>query len=881
MMVNQLKKRAWLRIGWSVIGLPMVIYMLAAVFITWPLITQLSSHVAGAGYGDGFEYIRLGWWAKYALQHGLNPFYQSLFGYPQGFSSAVQLAQPLIYWPITLLSYVVDLVAAFNLWLLLEAILSGLTAYWLCLAILDQPDNTSARLAAIFGGLIFMAFPAAQGHLSAGHVNPLANYALPIIGLALYRMVEGRGNIRIAVLGAVALWIAALGNFTFPIFTLLPLILFGGGYWFIARRKQLFKRITLQYLILMFGGGLALSLPFYLPLLTELSASDRPVYLQETGWVRYSTDPLGFIAPSPFTPWTRSVAPTYSRAVLGTNSIEGTAYLGIVATVLAGIAVIRRRRAAVLWLIVALGCMLFSLGPLLKWQDQPLTYTLGNYSSHIVLPWALFQNLPLIDVTRTPGRFNITTGLALGVLAALGLNVVLSIVPRRSWRIALWIILISATLAEYQLFFPFLTTPAALPSYFNDLAQRDDVRATFDVPWDDLLAQKAALYQQTAHHKPLLAGYVSRFTPVDQAKLALLSDIATSKAFLAPLTSDQARTVLKANGVDVLVYHWGLLDKTAILHWASAAFGPPAYQDDQTAIFNVPSPEHPSDEIALTRSSSGWWQPSQSTSSDPLWLSGTAGMSSDSIIYLYTSKSIDQQWTFQVTPLIKSRTLRLTVDGQFDRAWLINPPTQTVDLWLQLAPGFHSLRFNSSDGCVPVPIAPMCILNPTAGQQCQLPDNVHDLCVGMAFTVVQSREAGAMAFQEHRIQLSNGMLMQGFRVPGEVQAGTVLPVQTEWQASEKLPGDYHFFVHLIDLTGRQVAQSDGIPGDGTYPTLDWLMPQAWIVNVGLPLPADLPPGMYSLYAGWYRFPDLTRLGVEGSSPGAKDGLVFLRDVTIR
>ena len=45
--------------------------------------------------------------------------------------------------------------------------------------------------------------------------------------------------------------------------------------------------------------------------------------------------------------------------------------------------------------------------------------------SNVVLPWALFQNLPLISATRTPGRFNFMTGLALGVLAALGLDVIL------------------------------------------------------------------------------------------------------------------------------------------------------------------------------------------------------------------------------------------------------------------------------------------------------------------------------------------------------------------------------------------------------------------------------------------------------------------------
>src|SRR5262249_23230156 len=158
---------------------PLIFYTLAALLITYPLITQLSTHVVGFDNPDSFEYTRLGWWGKYAPQHGLNPLYQSLLGYPDGFSSPVQLPQPLIYWPISILGFLTDPVAAFNLWILLEVILSGLTAYWLCLEVLDHSAaDWPGTPAALFGGLVFMAFPTVQTHLMGGQVNPLANYAL-------------------------------------------------------------------------------------------------------------------------------------------------------------------------------------------------------------------------------------------------------------------------------------------------------------------------------------------------------------------------------------------------------------------------------------------------------------------------------------------------------------------------------------------------------------------------------------------------------------------------------------------------------------------------------------------------------------------------------
>src|SRR5579859_3035231 len=120
-----LMKRWLATFGFTRLLLPVVFYACVAVFITWPLATQLTTHTVGFENPDSFANIRLGWWAGYALQHGLNPFYQSLFGYPDGFFSSIQWSQPLVYWPMTLIGFVTGPVAAFNLSLLLVMILNG------------------------------------------------------------------------------------------------------------------------------------------------------------------------------------------------------------------------------------------------------------------------------------------------------------------------------------------------------------------------------------------------------------------------------------------------------------------------------------------------------------------------------------------------------------------------------------------------------------------------------------------------------------------------------------------------------------------------------------------------------------------------------------
>lgn len=797
---------------------PLAVYTVIALVITYPLTTRFDTYVGGFGFGDSFEYLRLGWWGRYALQNGLNPFYQSLFAYPDGFFSATQWAQPLIYWPITLFGFFLNPVAAFNLWLLLLIVLSGMSAYILC------RDLGLPTLPALVGGLIFTAYPAVQGHLSVGHVNPLSNYALPLVVLCLHRIIYREGGPRVAVAGAVALLILALGNFTFAVFGLLPILLFGGLYLLLTDRARI-RGVVLRNLLLMLVGGVVLIAPFYLPLIAEALSPQRPAYLQETGQVRYSADLLSFIAPSPFTLWGRNLAPGYSQAVLGTNSAEGTAYVGLAATALTVIALIRQRRRVAHWFVIALGCLVFSLGPLLKLGDRPVAYSTDGYQGYIVMPWGLLQDLPLINVTRTPGRFNMTAGLMFGVLAAYGLAALLDRIRPNALRIGLTAVLCGFVLFEYQLFFPFATEDATLPDYFYALAGRNDVRAVLDVPYDDPVAQKRALLQQTAHHKPLIGGYVSRRTPVEDEKLRLLNDAALGRAQTftptgqaARLTAGAAWVMLRANGVDVLVVHWAGWNEARRAAYLEFA-GPSTFQDDNVAVY-------------------------ERTDRANAALSLLPFVLNNNKIYLWAASPIDRRFDIELSGT-GTDPVRLIIGGKTVRAWA---DTQPFTFWQRLEPGFHNLRLESG---------------------------------GLTLSSVTTSNDPVMTFQPFRVSLGEAMALLGFRAPDEARPGDRLVVDTMWHNAQPLAGDYHLFVHLIDAAGVLAAQDDIVPGRGAFPTSAWAPPQDWAQTAILSLPTDLPPGTYSLYAGWYRYPNLARLPVSGEGRGAKDGLVFLGEISVR
>ena len=63
--------------------------------------------------------------------------------------------------------------------------------------------------------------------------------------------------------------------------------------------------------------------------------------------------------------------------------------------------------------------------------------------------------------------------------------------------------------------------------------------------------------------------------------------------------------------------------------------------------------------------------------------------------------------------------------------------------------------------------------------------------------------------------------MVGYDVSGfDVRAGDVLTTSLYWQAEKPLQQDYQVFLHLV-RDGKPVAQGDGPPSDGAYPSSLW------------------------------------------------------------
>jgi hypothetical protein len=115
---------------------------------------------------------------------------------------------------------------------------------------------------------------------------------------------------------------------------------------------------------------------------------------------------------------------------------------------------------------------------------------------------------------------------------------------------------------------------------------------------------------------------------------------------------------------------------------------------------------------------------------------------------------------------------------------------------------------------------------------------------------------------------------------GAQKPGQDLKLTLYWQGAGPLSEDYSVFVHLRDGEGRKVAQTDGFPSGGAWPTSAWEPNQPVADLRSITIPADLTPGRYGLWAGMYRLSDQTRLPIRASGQEVQDDAILLAEIEV-
>ncbi len=706
-------------------------YLGIALLITWPLLTVIGTRLIGHPFGDSYEYARHIWWYNHALRTGQPLFYHPLLGYPDGISGLWLWAIPLQSFPAWLFAWFLPLPLAFNLTALLRLALNGWAMY-----VLVHHLTEKRPIPALLAGTIFMLYPTFQGHLAVGHIGLLALWPVPLYIHALLRLQAAPApqSLKWLIIAAGLFVMSLLGSTLLLIYFTGPVTLLMLAVPFVQRNWAALRRTIFAVLL----GGL-LALVFIVPYLIESAA--QPAAVPEGGDVAYSADLLTLFTPSFYHPLFTNL--DYTHTILGIDPFERFGYIGIAAGALALIGAWRQSNAR-RWMLLAALAVLFSLGPLLKVLNTVVSVNLGEQISYITLPWLFFQHVPFISTVRTPARFNLTVGLAVAILAGYGAGWLWDRLRTRRWLI--FVPLFALVIFDYQSFWPFPTVGGTVPEPVQTLAERDDVRAVFDMPWTHLLAQKDGLFLQTGHQKPLIAGHIARRTPVDPARLTILEE-----------TLDPA--LLDAAGVDILILHKEWAEDAAQMQ--AKMPGDLVYEDERIAVYDVPPPAAVPQFMALIPD-------------DP-------AVEAKIDTYLYAPE-----------PGWATITGDLRADGR-DVTLLFNQ--RPVQSWQ----GMDHITFD-----LPVPIADAGYHALTLAVTPPCPNHFPDTqrCRSAA---VDALTIGAYVAQPLPavVPFARGVELGAYRIDTETRT-----VSLWWRFGENLTENDIRFVHVVDANGTLAAQSD-------------------------------------------------------------------------
>jgi hypothetical protein len=101
-------------------------------------------------------------------------------------------------------------------------------------------------------------------------------------------------------------------------------------------------------------------------------------------------------------------------------------------------------------------------------------------------------------------------------------------------------------------------------------------------------------------------------------------------------------------------------------------------------------------------------------------------------------------------------------------------------------------------------------------------------------------------------RFDDALALVDLQAPATLQAGETLTASLTWQVMRTPESDLTRFVHLAPAGSMEpLAQTDAPPTNGFAPTTLWPVGLVQADALTLPLPADMPPGDYTLYVGLY------------------------------
>jgi hypothetical protein len=379
-----------------------LLFLACSVWVIHPVIPHLDQTILG-WQGDNVQYVYMIGWVSKAIFSFQSPFIDPHLNYPDGLQLAATDAPFGLMIAAAPVTQLLGPIFSYNLLILLNFFFSGYITYlWIY-------KLTKSIPAGIIAGLIFIFIPYRITH-SYGHLNLISTAVIPLFFWTFDPVLNTdppvfSGLVKLAV-------VTFLVGFCASQYYLLICLVFGFIYILLARRSFQFNfRHGWKLSAAMVSGALLAAVPY---LLARGDALERSYdILQTRVWSASLTD---FIVPSRLHLIWGSWIPASFRPI---TWIEHTLYLGVVACLLAVIAVFfdRGNRPRIfVWLSLILISLVLALGTDLHLHNgRPL-----QSQPSIWLPAYFLGQLPGFNLMRVWARFSIVAMFFISLLGGLG-----------------------------------------------------------------------------------------------------------------------------------------------------------------------------------------------------------------------------------------------------------------------------------------------------------------------------------------------------------------------------------------------------------------------------------------------------------------------------
>ncbi len=587
-----------------------IAYLLISFVAFYPIILNISNVAPGVG-GDTYQNLWDIWWVDYAVFTLHTSFYQtSLLFWPVGSNLVYQTMSPL-FAIISAPFQLVSVPFAYNVMFLMGFVLSGLAMFTLADYIVGN------RYAAFFAGVVF-AFSAFHVAQSYSHIEWINLEWVPLAAYFIIRIVRGEGRMRSAVLlGVSMVLVFFMAGMELGIMTSLFLLFLLIAY-FVNKdtRKQFFSLAIWEYIALAVVLAFVLGLWGFVPILQAVA---QPGALQTVNNLNapqynqiWSDDILSFFLPSYYNGLFNGLATSVYSSVLGPDPTERSAYFGYVALALAAWGVYRSRAKTGqirLWLVLGAIFFLLCLGPNLI-VGGSVTTVPGLYSAYSIIP--------VLNIVREPGRFDVFVTIALAMLAAIGMKDLLDM-PHRQGSVLgdRKVVLVCACalflfesvgLPLSPAFVGAVTTQVYVPAVYYQLGKVSANYSVLNLPAVPdqnsplpALYEGMSMYYMSKSRLPMVGGYVTRENTSQELTLLNipLAVAATNLestgvgSYPSPVNQSPTNVTLLSlfnyNTAIVVVNKaaYNYTDLSRLDSYLISLFGQPLYSDSVTDVFQT------------------------------------------------------------------------------------------------------------------------------------------------------------------------------------------------------------------------------------------------------------------------------------------------------